>query len=101
MNHEYINPTFLHPKGPTKPNGRRPEDEVIREVNAHGVSGTFSIRKSRQIRKLKLCKIIFSIVHIQATTIMDFNRPVAGNPLLRNTIFTCGSQNSRHTQQLW
>ena len=37
MNHEYINQTFLHPKGATKVNGRRPEDEVIREVNAHGV----------------------------------------------------------------
>ena len=38
MNHEYINQTFLHPKGPTKVDGRRPEDEVIRETNAHGVS---------------------------------------------------------------
>lgn len=38
MNHEYINPTFLHPKGPTKVDGHWPEDEVIREVNAHGVS---------------------------------------------------------------
>jgi secreted PhoX family phosphatase len=50
MNHEYINPTFLHPKGPTKVDGRRPEDEVIREVNAHGVS-VIEIKKDKTSQK--------------------------------------------------
>jgi secreted PhoX family phosphatase len=50
MNHEYINPTFLHPKGPTKVDGRRPEDEVIRETNAHGVS-VVQIKKDKLLKK--------------------------------------------------
>ncbi len=50
MNHEYINQTFLHPKGPTKVDGRRPEDEVIRETNAHGVS-VIHIKKIQPLKK--------------------------------------------------
>ncbi len=53
MNHEYINQTFLHPKGPTKVDGRRPEDEVIRETNAHGVS-VVHIKKTLLLKKSRL-----------------------------------------------
>ncbi|MGO1502110.1 MAG: PhoX family protein, partial [Marinobacter sp.] len=39
MNHEYINQAALHPEGPTyNSNGKRPADEVRKEVAAHGVS---------------------------------------------------------------
>ncbi|HRB84873.1 MAG TPA: DUF839 domain-containing protein, partial [Acinetobacter johnsonii] len=81
MNHEYINPTFLHPKGPTKPNGRRPEDEVIREVNAHGVS-VVHIKKDKTNQKVEIVQNSIFNRRITGSTIMDFNGPVAGNPLL-------------------
>jgi len=55
MNHEYINPTFLHPQGPTKVDGRRPEDEVIRETNAHGVS-IIHIKKDNSNQKIEIVK---------------------------------------------
>ncbi len=39
MNHEYIDPPKLHPNGPTVIDGRRVvDDEVRKEVAAHGVS---------------------------------------------------------------
>lgn len=41
MNHEYINQDALHPNGPTEapnPGDVRPEDEVRKEIAAHGVS---------------------------------------------------------------
>ena len=39
MNHEAITPAFLHVNGPTIVNGARTvTDEVIKELNAHGVS---------------------------------------------------------------
>lgn len=38
VNHEYIDQQALHPQGPTRPDGRRPAEEVRKEINAHGVS---------------------------------------------------------------
>lgn len=37
INHEYVDPTILHPQGPTL-GATRPTDEVRKEVAAHGVS---------------------------------------------------------------
>jgi len=38
VNHEYIDEAALHPNGPTRRNGKRPAEEVRKEINAHGVS---------------------------------------------------------------
>ena len=38
LNHEYIDPAALHPAGPSLVGGRRPVEEVRKEINAHGVS---------------------------------------------------------------
>ncbi|MHA6722497.1 PhoX family protein [Sphingomonas sp. RS2018] len=38
MNHEGITQAYLHPAGPTAPGGVRPEAEVQKEVEAHGIS---------------------------------------------------------------
>ncbi|MBP6621736.1 MAG: DUF839 domain-containing protein, partial [Alcaligenes sp.] len=38
VNHEYIDEKALHPKGPTVVNGKRPAEEVRKEINAHGVA---------------------------------------------------------------
>jgi secreted PhoX family phosphatase len=38
INHEYIDPAALHPNGPTAVAGKRPAEEVRKEINAHGVA---------------------------------------------------------------
>jgi len=38
VNHEYIDEFALHPAGPTKVAGKRPAEEVRKEINAHGVA---------------------------------------------------------------
>ncbi|TDM64461.1 phosphatase [Acinetobacter sp. KU 011TH] len=81
MNHEYINQTFLHPKGPTKVDGRRPEDEVIRETNAHGVS-IVHIKKDAATQKVTIDKNSIFNRRITASTEMDFAGAAAGSGLL-------------------
>ncbi|KRI51522.1 PhoX family protein [Acinetobacter pittii] len=81
MNHEYINQTFLHPKGPTKVDGRRPEDEVIRETNAHGVS-IVHIKKDPTTQQVTIDKSSAFNRRITASTEMDFEGAAAGSGLL-------------------
>ncbi|WP_337078246.1 PhoX family phosphatase [Acinetobacter pittii] len=81
MNHEYINQTFLHPKGPTRVDGRRPEDEVIRETNAHGVS-IVHIKKDAATQKVTIDKSSAFNRRITASTEMDFAGAAAGSGLL-------------------
>ncbi len=38
VNHEYIDAQALHPNGPTLVAGKRPAEEVRKEINAHGVA---------------------------------------------------------------
>ena len=93
MNHEYINQTFLHPQGPTKVDGRRPEDEVIREVNAHGVS-IMHIKKNTETQAVEIVKSSPFNRRITASTVMDFSGPVTNSPLVR----TAFSPNGRQTR---
>lgn len=81
MNHEYINPTFLHPQGATRSNGQRPEDEVIRETNAHGVS-IIQVKKDPTTQLVSLVQDSPFNRRITASTIMDFAGPAIGSPLL-------------------
>ena len=96
LNHEYINQTFLHPKGATKKDGRRPEDEVIREVNAHGVS-VVHIKKNAETQAVEIVKSSPFNRRITASTVMDFAGPVAGSPLL-HTAFSPAGRQTRGTQ---
>ncbi|MGM8227623.1 PhoX family protein [Cellvibrio sp. ARAG 10.3] len=45
MNHEYFDPNVFHANGPTSIDGKRPTDEVRKEVAGHGVS-VIHIRKT-------------------------------------------------------
>ena len=81
MNHEYINQTFLHAKGATRLNGRRPEDEVIRETNAHGVS-IIQIQKDPNTQAITIVKDAPFNRRITASTIMDFAGPASSSTLL-------------------
>lgn len=91
MNHEYINQTFLHPKGPTKVNGRRPEDEVIRETNAHGVS-IVHIKKDAATQKVVIDKKSIFNRRITASTEMNFAGVAAGSSLLATRFSPAGRQ---------
>ncbi|MFY6007754.1 PhoX family protein [Acinetobacter baumannii] len=91
MNHEYINQTFLHPKGPTKVDGRRPEDEVIRETNAHGVS-VVHIKKDPTTQKVEIVKNSIFNRRITASTVMEFAGAAAGSSLLATRFSPAGRQ---------
>ncbi|ATZ66346.1 PhoX family protein [Acinetobacter haemolyticus] len=91
LNHEYINPTFLHPKGPSKVDGRRPEDEVIREVNAHGVS-IIHVKKDTKTQKVELVKNSVYNRRITGSTLMEFAGPAAGHALLATKFSPSGVQ---------
>ncbi|WP_347461078.1 PhoX family phosphatase [Acinetobacter sp. ANC 7454] len=95
MNHEYINPTFLHPQGPTKVDGRRPEDEVIRETNAHGIS-IVHIQKDSTTQKVEIVKNSIFNRRITASTVMSFSGPASGSTLL-STRFSPGGKLTRGT----
>ncbi|WP_347474234.1 PhoX family phosphatase [Acinetobacter thermotolerans] len=95
MNHEYINPTFLHPQGPTKVDGRRPEDEVIRETNAHGIS-IVHIQKDSTTQKVEIAKNSIFNRRITASTVMSFSGPASGSTLL-STRFSPGGKLTRGT----
>ncbi|WP_288490830.1 PhoX family phosphatase [uncultured Acinetobacter sp.] len=91
MNHEYINPTFLHPKGPTKVDNRRPEDEVLREMNAHGVS-IIHIKKDATTQKVEFIQSSVFNRRITASTVMDFGGAAAGADLLVTSYSPSGKQ---------
>ncbi|PPB86890.1 PhoX family protein [Acinetobacter soli] len=91
MNHEYINPTFLHPKGPTKVDNRRPEDEVLREMNAHGVS-IIHIKKDATTQKVEFIQSSAFNRRITASTVMDFAGAAAGADLLVTSYSPSGKQ---------
>ena len=95
MNHEYINPTFLHPQGPTKIDGRRPEDEVIRETNAHGVS-IVHIKKDNSNQKVEIVKNSIYNRRVTASTVMSISGPASGSTLL-STRFSPGGKLTRGT----
>ncbi|HAV5771297.1 PhoX family phosphatase [Acinetobacter baumannii] len=95
MNHEYINQTFLHPKGPTKVDRRRPEDEVIRETNAHGVSIVHT-KKDPITQKVVIDKSSVFNRRITASTEMDFAGAAAGSGLLA-TRFSPTARKTRGT----
>ncbi|PWB30242.1 dTDP-glucose 4,6-dehydratase [Pseudomonas sp. SDI] len=44
INHEYIDADALHPAGPTSVAGKRPAEEVRKEINAHG-AGVIRLKK--------------------------------------------------------
>jgi secreted PhoX family phosphatase len=80
MNHEAITPSYLHPTGPTiVGNIRTVTDEVIKELNAHGVSiievarsgATYGYRKDSPYNR-----------RITTYTDMTLSGPAARSPLM-------------------
>ncbi|WP_062263886.1 PhoX family protein [Endozoicomonas arenosclerae] len=79
MNHEFIDQNRLHSNGATENNGKRPAEEVRKEINAHGVSvvhirltgGVWDVVKNSEYNK-----------RYTAGTEMDLTGPVADSDLL-------------------
>ena len=79
INHEYIDQTALHPDGATEADGKRPTEEVRKEINAHGVS----------VVHIRLVDGVWEVVtdssynrRITSATEMDVTGPVADSGLL-------------------
>lgn len=90
MNHEAITPSYLHATGPTIVGGvRTVADEVIKEMNAHGVSiievnrtgNTFTYKKDSTFNH-----------RITTLTEMDLSGPAAGSPMMITAYSTDGSK---------
>lgn len=91
VNHENITGTaqFLHPTGETNVTGSlpRPEDEVIKEQDAHGVS---VIELRRQRRGYALNQASRFNRRITARTVVDIHGPACGNAQLRTKFSPTG-----------
>ena len=90
MNHEYINQNALHPAGATYIDGARPDDEVRKEVAAHGVS-VIHIKRQGDGE--------WSVVHgssynrrITGGTEMDIRGPLRGFDKLQTKFSTDGTR---------
>lgn len=93
LNHENISGTvqFMHANGQTNATGTqpRPESEVIKEIEAHGVSiveiaktnGTFAVVKSSAFNR-----------RITASTVMDLTGPVRGTDFVKTVFSPAGLQ---------
>ncbi len=88
LNHENITQSYLHPDGPTAPNGVRPEAEALKEMEAHGVSvievtqtgGTWSYVQAGALNR-----------RVTPLTPTEFSGPVRGDPALRTVYSPVGT----------
>jgi len=87
LNHEYLQQSQLHtPEGTITIDGVRPEDQVLREVNAHGVS-VIEISKDANTQDVKINLNSNFNRRITAATEMEINGPARGSDLVK-TIFS-------------
>jgi uncharacterized protein len=88
VNHEYIDQAPLHPNGPTLVDGKRPFDEVRKEVAAHGVS-VVEIKKGgsgwKVVRGSKYNR------RITGATKMEITGPVRGSSFVKTAFSPKGT----------
>jgi secreted PhoX family phosphatase len=90
MNHEAITPSYLHAAGPTIVGGvRTVADEVIKEMNAHGVS-VIEVNKTGNAVTYKKDSTFNH--RITTLTEMDLSGPAAGSPMMITAYSTDGSK---------
>ncbi|WP_168406080.1 PhoX family protein [Acinetobacter indicus] len=83
LNHEYLQLPQLHtPEGTKVINGVRPEDQVLREVNAHGVS-VIEISKDANTQDVKINLNSKFNRRITAATEMEIRGPAHGSDLVK------------------
>ncbi len=98
LNHEYINQAELHPSNNSIKAAIRAEDEVIREVNCHGVS-ILHVLKDPITQEVKINKSSLFNRRITAASKIEFSGPVKGHALLQTKLspeglFTLGTHNN-------
>ncbi|PSB06892.1 Tat pathway signal protein [filamentous cyanobacterium CCP2] len=103
MNHEYVEPRYMHASAigqtfdsggyPTKEDGTRETDQVLKEMNAHGVSiarvsrqadGSWSVVRDERNRR------------VTALTPMEIQGPVRGSDLVK-TLYSPDGTRTRGT----
>lgn len=89
VNHEYIDEKALHPNGPTSVGGKRPAEEVRKEVNAHGVA-VMHVRK--QGSQWEIIQNSRYNRRFTSATPMNLSGPVAGTEWVKTPFSTTGSQ---------
>lgn len=89
VNHEYIDEKALHPNGPTSVDGKRPAEEVRKEVNAHGVA-VMHVRK--QGSQWEIIKNSRYNRRFTSATPMNLSGPVAGTDWVKTPFSTGGTQ---------
>lgn len=89
VNHEYIDEKALHPNGPTSVAGKRPAEEVRKEINAHGVA-VMHVRK--QGGKWEIINNSRYNRRFTSATPMNLSGPVAGTDWVKTPFSTTGSQ---------
>ena len=84
VNHEYVDQRVLHVNGPTLVNGRRPTDEVRKEIAAHGVS-VVEVRRSGRGKRRGDWEVVPGHFNrrITAGTPMRISGPVRRSKLVR------------------
>ncbi len=92
QNHENLNVQYLHPNGPSA--APRPEAEVIKEIEAHGVS-VVEVRDSGN-RNWSMVQTSTFNRRITPFTPMALAGPVRGNDLVK-TVFSPGGTDARGT----
>lgn len=89
VNHEYIDEKALHPNGPTSVDGKRPAEEVRKEVNAHGVA-VMHVRK--QGSQWEIIQNSRYNRRFTSATPMNLSGPVAGTDWVKTPFSTAGTQ---------
>jgi len=90
VNHEYIDEKALHPNGPTEINGKRPAEEVRKEINAHGVC-VMHIRQNRN-GQWNIVRNSHYNRRFTSATPMNFAGPLAGSEHLKTPFSPEGMQ---------
>ena len=89
VNHEYIDEKALHPSGPTSVGGKRPAEEVRKEINAHGVA-VMHIKK--QAGKWEIVKNSRYNRRFTSATPMNLSGPLGKTDWVKTPFSTTGEQ---------
>lgn len=90
VNHEYVDQRVFHVAGPTFVDGKRPTDEVRKEIAAHGVT-VAEIKKDRKSGNWGLVKGKYNR-RITAATEMEIAGPVRGSELVKTRFSPDGTR---------
>lgn len=89
MNHEYVDPNILHYRGPTLA-ATRPVDEVLKEMEAHGVS-VLHVAEDGSGQWNLVPNSMYSR-RITGTSVMDIRGPARGSRKLTTPFSPAGEQ---------